>query len=776
MRAQAKGQKDLGTALREQQTGAVQTAAQAAEVQAAQNLQQVGSLASRVPALINQDLTAAATGSTQLGVNQSVIPSGVDPAAWTAAVNQLTSSDTGLQQAGAATLNNMLGYTSTNTASATALLAYVTTPEQSIEAKVAGQMPDQITLSQLSPTDLGVTGWGDIASALGIKDSATQTAAQAVEGMTVAQLGQALSAAKATGFNTEAQWRSVLSDPTASTQLRGTATMMLRMSGATGIDAAEKSVQSLTNQVQAANTITFNGQSMTVDQLLQKTTDPVTGQQVNSQVSGLIASVLSGDQTAISNLQTMSPQLLDFINNNETELKQATANVTVEEQTLATTQATNQAAFAPLAAAGFSDAQIQTMTGIDISSVSATVITPPAVLTQMSASQTAAAAMASVLQAYNELPDGAGMSAIQAIMSAKDGAQVQALTAAGLFDNTSAGYNTLMSNLKTASAANAVASTPQETPAAIETTVLGSTVSGETPATAISTINVDSTLLAAAVPSAISSISTNGSLDAAKLIKAANTGIPSTLDQVLNSAQTPDLVTQVGDAFSSVSDALKTADTTGILVPLAQAAIKGGGTPSASSISSLVAAATLKDSQTATGAGGAAAASATNFEGLDALQSGLSKLGVSTTAVQTAINTQVQTAVDTLINTKGVYPNQAALLAAANNPANWANPTTQQQLGTTLQQLQQEAGDPGLYPAASTALNALVTQLGKIQNTQMAAVTAANQAAQPQQKAQTEWQQFTQNPGETADTAMNQGVSSLGGVVSSGAKKLAKEL
>ena len=345
---------DLGTAERRMQVTGQQTAAQAAATQAAQGLAPgANSLQGNVSILVASDYAkaAAAVGTVNNGVDltkvgglglstadqatvannlASMVDPSLTPAQRDAAANKAY--DTIYGAGAAATLAG-----SGAGAVAAALNANFMDQATVISNAVAGNMPTDVTVGDLPASAFGMQSSAQMDTLLGVQPGASGQ-------MTIAQATSAISAKQAGSYNTAAQWTSILSDPTTSNALRATATQMLQAMGVTGARSAEASVKSLTQQVQSANTVTFQGQSMSIQQALSSPT-------VLATIQSLIPGSPSYDPTAAATMAA-DPNMASFatfVANNVKELTVATAGVTQEMTDIAT--ATNQvsAIFSPYA-------------------------------------------------------------------------------------------------------------------------------------------------------------------------------------------------------------------------------------------------------------------------------------------------------------------------------------------------------------------------------------------------------------------------------------------
>lgn len=344
MRMDARGQADLGTALRTQQVQGAQSPAQAAATAAARGLSQVpGSMASRVNAIVAQDYSAAAAGSAAPGVQPSLVadatklaPYGLDAATQAAVVADLNkagsaSASQADKDAAYADAANKLGGAGGPHLGAAEMQSLFMDTGTTLGAALAGKTPADVTVGQLQPSDLGVKDFSDLDTLLGVQPGATTN-------MTVQQLTDAVQAKQTGAYSSAEQWRGILADPTSSTALRATARTMLQGMGQTGALATEDAVRSLTHQVQAANTVTFAGQSMSIQAALSSDT-----------IKGTVAHMLQDPAYAASVAATPGMEgFAKWVQGNADALHAATAGIGVEAQHVATTSTANDAQYAGL--------------------------------------------------------------------------------------------------------------------------------------------------------------------------------------------------------------------------------------------------------------------------------------------------------------------------------------------------------------------------------------------------------------------------------------------
>lgn len=437
-----RGKKDLTTALREQQVSSVKSEAEQAAQAAGQQLAGFGSLSTAVPGLIQKAYAnvAAQAEGTGLVADPSKMPPGVNADAWNAAMQTVGSTASSGQQVADAlvTINQMSGKTADTAMTADQVKQFFLQPapsdatEAAVAAVQAGATPASVTLGQLHPQDLGASSWDQLGSELGIS-------ADAVQKMSVADLGSALKAIQTKGYNTEAQWRSVLSDPTTSLQERSTARMILNGMGAQGVTESEASVAKLTTQVQAANTVTVNGTQMTVGDALS-----------SDVVKGLVANILQDPQGAAA---LQNPGLTSWALQHQAELGTVLAKIDPAVQDLAKVHTENLSTFSK-----FPDsAGMATTFGFDPTQVTDQAWPVPQGFKDVTANLNAdqSGAMTNVISAMQD----AGVFNPQAFMAAADH-----LGPSGMLDASSPAYQDMMAGLKQEKATNDLAKDANATP------------------------------------------------------------------------------------------------------------------------------------------------------------------------------------------------------------------------------------------------------------------------------------------------------------------------
>ena len=373
-----RGKKDLATTLREQQVSSQQTAAEKAAADWAAKLgSEWGSFANAVPGMIKEGAAkaAAAAAGDGFAIDPTAL-AGITPQGGKT-LNDLKEALTHITTPGLSaddtkkdldTINTALGYTAGNQlGSVDALfktnLFTAGTPsvaDATAEAIGAnGLSPDQVNLSLLvdknDPTmlDLGngaKFSYDQLAKDLGLKDGA------AVQALTIPQLQAQIQQIQAKGFQSEAQLRATLSDPTSSMQARSAARSALEAMGAQGVGVTEQKVASLVQSVGAANTVT------TPDGTQMQVADVLGSPHLAAVVKDIIA-----NPTGPTAQSPEFASLVTFAQDHQAALTQALGTISADEQAGVTTYTNNVAAIKPLGTNSAAD--FLAITGVDVNSL-----------------------------------------------------------------------------------------------------------------------------------------------------------------------------------------------------------------------------------------------------------------------------------------------------------------------------------------------------------------------------------------------------------------------
>lgn len=680
-------QKTLATTLREAQTQSVSDAGTAAGNTLAAQLGNVGSFAQQAAAAAVKAGQAAAMQAAGAGLSAdpAKIPAGVDPGAWNSAITTLGNSSSAQadKDQALAEINQLAGRTTGTEYTAdqvATLFANTGDTAAATAAQLAGASPDKVTLSMLHPQDLGVGSWQDLGQMLGVS-------ADAVSKMSVADLAAAVKAVQNKGYTTEAQWLGVLTDPSSSMQERSTARSMLAGMGASGITQAEATVQKVSQQAAAANTVTFNGQSVTIDSIFQK---DASGQ--SPVLAGVVKNILSegaGGPTAAAN-----PDLAKWAIAHAGELQTALAALPSSVTDLANVAMQNMQPYA-----GFSNPKGMAQAfGFNPDQVTATAWNQPPIAAALAQIASSPSARDGFEKTVGDMKDNGFNPKALSEASYTD------LVNAGLVGNNPDLYQAKLSAMQQSSAISAIVSTPQASPDTITQDLLGqsaaSTVTSVAVADAASRLGVDTGL-----PSSLGNLGGNAVLLSGHLAQLAKDAGPPDL---LGEKVQPSLKTQLASASDAAAQAAANDPVLGGLLSGIKA---GGGRLTVAAVSSQ--------------AGGM-----NDFASLDKLSSYVTKLGNLTDAegagqaVQGAISRLVTSQAGALIAAVQVLGvrDVGGLQALVSTPGSAINPNRRAQLQTALAQLQ---AVPNVDPRVQAVFSNLVaTWNGTMQAADEAALRA----------------------------------------------------
>ncbi len=287
---------DLATTQREGQTRTTATADESAEAKKAASLQGLGSLGDRVQQLANQTMVKAAqTAPSTLAAatpDQSVLLAKV-------AANP-NDHDALIQ------LNKAVGNTDINQLlTADQLKAKFQPVTETTAQQVAAATPDQITADKLDFTTLGFPGGTkEVAAVLGVTEEQLKT-------MNVNQLMDTIHAQTANEMAGTEELKRKLSDPNIGPAERAEAAQTLREQGAVGVASAESNMEDLNKKINNADTVTFNGQSTPIADLLSD-------QNISDTVSNYF-----NDPAAAEELKKNEPDFSKFLDQHAAALTSA---------------------------------------------------------------------------------------------------------------------------------------------------------------------------------------------------------------------------------------------------------------------------------------------------------------------------------------------------------------------------------------------------------------------------------------------------------------------
>lgn len=299
---------DLSTVTREQQARTQATAAEQGKIQKSQTLQNLGALGDRVNDFINTQkqgldnqtasLQAASSGSTQAGTTQDL--TSLQPV-----LAQLASDPTNMQLQ--LQVNQALGYDANRQLSPTEINQLYQSSTQSIAQTGAGAIQNTLTAQDL----INQGGLGYDANQLG---QLLGVPPDQVASMTVPQIQAQIDKIKQTEFSSSDQLNQQAGSGELGTAERGLAQQAGREASATGVRASEQDVANLNNQIASADTVSFNGQKMSVEDMLS-----------DDNISKTITDYLNAgpDSPQRQQLDKSEPELSAFIAKNQAVLQDA---------------------------------------------------------------------------------------------------------------------------------------------------------------------------------------------------------------------------------------------------------------------------------------------------------------------------------------------------------------------------------------------------------------------------------------------------------------------
>lgn len=320
LRQAIQGQMDLSTRQREQQTLGQSTDQSTAEVQKAQAAQNLGDLQSRVQQISAQKIQQAVGGLASQPINVSQLDTSKvqNPTVKTAldAIKQNPNDQGALanlaialgKQPGEALtqddINNALGGASGLAAAAG------NTAAAAVSAK-------PLTVSDLPPE---------------MQQSATSLLGPGAANMSTQQLIDAVNQEKQAEFSKTQQTEAKLNNPYVGAAERAEARSQLKDLGVTGIESAEGSVDQLADKIKNADTVSFNGQDMQVEDLLN-----------DQYVSGLVANYIQDPTSPTSQtLAKTEPDLTKLVDQYKPIFQTAVNSLGAGAAEFSATQLSNQ--------------------------------------------------------------------------------------------------------------------------------------------------------------------------------------------------------------------------------------------------------------------------------------------------------------------------------------------------------------------------------------------------------------------------------------------------
>lgn len=316
--------------------------------------------------------TLANTGPARLIVNENELPSTLidDPNAPTPITKRTDTiallnkfgQGTNLTQDEWSTLVTNLGY-SADTRSIADIKAdirgkYFKSAQDSLAAAATGA-PNDVLLSSLNPSDLGMQDWEQLRSLLKIDPSVN------ISTMTVKQLTDQVNKVQAEEYSRTAALIRILNDPNVAPRDKEAARMQLAQLGASGIMAAEVEVDAVANQVADINTITIDGKDYTISELLSDKT-----------ITSLIDDYLN-DPIRAKSIKDAAPAFATWIDNNKLDLQKYMDKLDPGIKQVADIVENNAKLQTPDGVTKLNNAVMSTLFGADWSSSTKLLVKPP---------------------------------------------------------------------------------------------------------------------------------------------------------------------------------------------------------------------------------------------------------------------------------------------------------------------------------------------------------------------------------------------------------------
>lgn len=301
------------------------TAEEQAQIGKSQQTGKLSGLPDRVQALATQLMSPADTAASQLQLNPEALnmfPPESQPQAEELLLklsqNQATNQDI-------LTLNQLLGRSVNDMLSADEIKANFLSAAETIGQDLAAATPDQITMDTVDPVTLGFTDMTELASILGIDETALSE-------MSLADLQEEAQKLITEEFTKVNQLQALAEDPNLGPAERAEARKNLRDMGAVGIRQAETEMDKLADQIVNADEVTFNNENISIKDMLN-----------DEFISGVVAKYVNSDETDPfrEELEANEPELVEWINQNKAALEMAASDIDEDVQNFAAIQQTN---------------------------------------------------------------------------------------------------------------------------------------------------------------------------------------------------------------------------------------------------------------------------------------------------------------------------------------------------------------------------------------------------------------------------------------------------
>lgn len=319
----------LQNALRRQQVRTQASAPEQQEKQKSEDMQNLGSLGDRVTDFINaqrqnlegqagQGVAVANASSIDLGNGaQDLTPYASDIAAL-----RNNPSDMNAQLK----VNQDLGLNVNNTLSADQINNLYESSNQSLATGGANTVSDSLSVNDLVNSGKFGYDMNSLSGLLGVP-------ADQLQGMTVGALKNKIDQVTQDEFTHSQQLQQQSQSGQLGQAERGLAQQQGQEASRTGLRASEADMNSLVNQIQNSDQVSFGGKNYNVDDLLKDST-----------VSGIITDYLNAAPGSPdrAQLEKTEPQLIDFINKNQAVLADAATKISGGAQQFGNLQQQNK--------------------------------------------------------------------------------------------------------------------------------------------------------------------------------------------------------------------------------------------------------------------------------------------------------------------------------------------------------------------------------------------------------------------------------------------------
>jgi hypothetical protein len=294
-----------------QQPSSALTQQEQAAQQKSQQLNNLGSLGSRVQSIISgqlwqQSASSQPVQSLEVAENPNLTgltpSSNYDPTQFKSLLEQYSYNQ---DPNTLAQINTMLGRTQTSTLSAADIQAFYKPVGSQVGSQLAAATPDTITVGQVDPTKLGFQSADQMAQLLNIP-------LDQIASMSLTDLQTAVKAEQQKEFSNIQGLKAKIADPNIGDAERQQAQQQLAQMSQAGVTGTEAQVGQTANQVANADTVTLAGKSYQVKDLLS-----------DQGISDIVSAYLNNDPADADwrkQLEAQSPDLVKWIQSNQAQL------------------------------------------------------------------------------------------------------------------------------------------------------------------------------------------------------------------------------------------------------------------------------------------------------------------------------------------------------------------------------------------------------------------------------------------------------------------------